>query len=109
MQDELLRLCGYPQNAKSLERVEQIRNNYSRFDEVVKALLDLEPFLKRSDYYLSLEGDCDMIEIRSTMLDEDEFTMMDSDIIVWANQHGVELQEEFDRISILGFRGDENP
>lgn len=104
MQEELLRLCGYSPNDKSLERVEQIRKNYSRFDEIVTALLDLEPFLKRSDYYLSLQGDCDMIEIRSTMLDEDSFTMMDSDIIVWANQHGIELQEEFDRISILGFK-----
>jgi hypothetical protein len=106
MQNELLRLCGYAPNPKSLERLEQIRKNYSRFDDIVKALLDLEPFLKRSDYYLSLQGDCDMIEIRSTMLEEDEFSMMDSDIIVWANQHGIELQEEFDRISILGFKGD---
>ncbi len=107
MDEELLRLCGYAPNTASLERAAQVRKNYSRFDAVVEALRDLEPFLKHSDYYLSLQGDCDMIEIRSTLLDEDAFTLMDSDIIVWANQHGIELQEEFDRISILGFRIEE--
>ena len=107
MENELLRLCNYAPNPKSLERVERIRNNYSRFDEIVTALLDLEPFLRHSDFNLSLQGDCDMIEIRNSMVDDEAFMMMDSDIIVWANQHNIELQEEPDRISILGFRREE--
>jgi hypothetical protein len=107
MENELLRLCGYSQNAQSLQRVDQIRKNYSRFDEVVRALLDLEPFLRRSGFFLSLQNDFDLIQIRNDMLEEDEFIMLDSDIIVWANEHNIELQEDLDRISILGFRGEE--
>jgi hypothetical protein len=107
MQNELLRLCGYGQNAQSLRRVEQIRKNYSHFDEIVRALLDLEPFLRRSGFYLSLQNDFDLIQIRNDLLEEDDFIMLDSDIIVWANEHNVELQEDLDRISILGFKGDE--
>lgn len=104
MQNELLRLCGYGVNEKALERLGQVRKNYSHFDEIVGALLDLEPFLRHSDYYLSLQNDFDLIQIRNDLLDGDEFMMMDGDIIVWANQHNVELQEDLDRISILGFR-----
>lgn len=103
MENELLRLCGYAQNAQSLRRIEQVRKNYSRFDDIVRALLDLEPHLRHSGFYLSLQNDFDLIQIRSDMLDEDDFMMLDSDIIVWANEHGIELQEELDRISILGF------
>ena len=47
MQEELLRLCGYGKNAQALQRVEQIRKNYSHFDEIVTALKDLEPLLQR--------------------------------------------------------------
>jgi hypothetical protein len=107
MQDELLRLCGYSPNARVLERVEQIQKNYTRFDALVTALKDLEPFLTHSDYYLSLQNDFDQIEIRNGMLDPEDFIMMDSDIIVWANEHEIELQEAFDRIAILGFRDEE--
>ena len=107
MENELLRLCHYSPNPQSLERVERIKKNYSRFDEIVAALLKLEPFLNHSDFYLSLQGECDMIEIRNSMIDDEEFMMMDSDIIVWANQHNIELQEEPDRISILGFKREE--
>jgi hypothetical protein len=107
MQNELLRLCGYGQNTQALERVEQIRKNYSDFNGIVTALKDLEPFLLHSDFYLSLQNDYDLIEIRNDMLADEEFIMMDSDIIVWANEHNVELQEDFDRIAILGFRSDD--
>lgn len=107
MENELLRLCGYSPNAQSRQRVEQIRKNYSSFDDVVKALLDLEPFLRRSGFFLSLQNDFDLIQIRNDLLEEDDFIMLDSDIIVWANEHNIELQEDMDRISILGFRGEE--
>jgi hypothetical protein len=107
MQNELLRLCGYGQNDQSLRRVEQIRKNYSHFDEIVRALRDLEPFLRRSGFYLSLQNDFDLIQIRNDLLEEDDFIMLDSDIIVWANEHNIELQEDLDRISILGFRVEE--
>jgi len=107
MEEELLRLCGYTNNPNSAKRAEAIRKNYSDFDGIVRALLKLEPFLRHSDFYLSLQSDCDMIEIRNGMADDEEFTMGDSEIIVWANQNGIELQEEFDRISILGFKSRE--
>lgn len=104
MQNELLRICGYGKNSRSLQRAEAVKKNYSRFDEIVKALRDLESFFKHSDYYLSLQNDFDLIEIRNDMLQDEEFVMMDSDIIVWANEHNIELQEDLDRIAILGFK-----
>ena len=60
---ELLRLCGYKQNSSSLHRVEQIKKNYSEFDKVVVALLDLESYLEHSDFYLSLKDYFDLIII----------------------------------------------
>ena len=50
---ELLRLCAYRHNSSSLHRVEQIKKNYSEFDKIVVALLDLESYLQHSDFYLS--------------------------------------------------------
>ncbi len=107
MQEELLRLCGYGKNAQALQRAEQVRKNYSHFDEIVTALKDLEPLLQHSNFYLSLQSDFDLIHIRNDMLDGDEFMMLDSDIIVWANEHNIDLEEGFGYISILGFKNSE--
>ena len=101
---ELLRLCDYTQNSSTLRRVEQIKKNYSEFDRVVAALLDLESYLQHSDFYVSLKDDFDLIEIRNDLYNEDELLMLDGDIVVWANQHEIEFLENTDNISILGFK-----
>jgi len=105
---ELLRLCGYKQNSSSLHRVQQIKKNYSEFDKVVVALLDLESYLQHSDFYLSLKDDFDLIEIRNDLCNnEDEFLMLDGDIVAWANQHNIDFLENLDNVSVLGFRHSE--
>ena len=104
---ELLRLCGYTQKSSSLHRVEQIKKNYSEFDKVVVALLDLESYLQHSDFYLSLKDDFDLIEIRNDSCDEDELLILDGDIVVWANLHNIEFLENPDNISVLGFKHSE--
>lgn len=104
---DLLRLCGYKQNQSSLHRVEQIKKNYSEFDKVVTALLDLESYLQHSDFYLSLKDDFDLIEIRNDLCTEEELLMLDADIVVWANLHNIEFLENFDNVSILGFKSSE--
>lgn len=101
---ELLRLCAYKQNSSSLHRVEQIKKNYSEFDKVVAALLDLESYLQHSDFYLSLKDDFDLIEVRNDLCNEDEFFILDVDIVEWANKHNIEFLENHDNVSILGFR-----
>jgi len=103
----LLRLCGYTQNSSSFDRVERIKKNYSEFDKVVVALLDLEPYLQHSDFYISLKDDFDLIEIRNDSCNEDELLMLDGDIVVWANQHNIEFLENLDNVSILGFKHSE--
>lgn len=105
---ELLRLCGYTQNLSSLQRVEQIRKNYSEFDKIVEALLDLEPYLQHSDFYISLKDDYDLIEIRNDLCTEDELLMLDGDIVVWARQHSIEFLENSDNVSVLGFKHGES-
>ncbi|WP_373030941.1 hypothetical protein [Sulfurovum sp.] len=105
--NELLRLCGYKQNSSSLHRVQQIKKNYSEFDKVVAALLDLESYLEHSDFYLSLKDDFDLIEIRNDLCNEDEFLILDGEIVAWANQHNIEFLENIDHVSVLGFRHSE--
>jgi hypothetical protein len=100
----LLRLCAYTQNASSLKRVEQIKKNYSEFDAIVLALLDLEAYIEHSDFYISLKDDFDLIEIRNDSCTGDKLLMLDADIVVWANQHNIEFLENFDNVSILGFK-----
>ena len=107
MEKELLRLCGYGEDAASLALVARVKKNYSKFDEMVEALLDLEFFLQHSDYYLSLLSSRDMIKFKNDMLEDEDFVMMDSDIIVWANQHNIELEEGLEQIYILGFKQEE--
>jgi len=104
---ELLRLCGYKENTSSLQRVSQIKKNYSEFDKVVKALLDLEFYLEHSDFYLSLKDEFDLIEIRNDLSNEEDLLMLDADIVVWANEHNIEFLENFDNVSILGFKHSE--
>ena len=104
---ELLRLCGYTQNSSAFHRVEQIKKNYSEFDKIVAALLDLESYLQHSDFYISLKDDFDLIEIRNDLCNEDELLVVDGDIVVWANQHNIEFLENHDNVSILGFKHEE--
>ena len=105
--EKLLDLCGYAQNTSSLDRIEQIKRNYSEFDKVVEALLDLKSYLEHSDFYLSLKDDYDLIEIRNDLYNEDELLMLDGDIIVWAKLHNIEFLENPDNVSILGFKHEE--
>jgi hypothetical protein len=104
---ELLELCVYAKNASSINIIEHINKNYSEFDKVVEALLDLKSYLQHSDFYISLKDDYDLIEIRNDLYNEDELLMLDGDIIVWANLHNIEFLENPDNVSILGFRHDE--
>lgn len=95
------------QNSSSLHRVEQIKKNYSAFDKVVVALVDLESYLQHSDFYLSLKDDFDLIEIRNDLCNESELLILDGDIVVWANQHNIEFLENSDNVSVLGFKHNE--
>ena len=104
---ELLKMCGYKDDEKSLELVREVKNNYLCFNEVVEALKDLKPFLDHSDYYLSLRSGHHMIKIKNDLLDSDDFLALDAEIVVWANEHNVELEEEPGQISILGRRQDD--
>ncbi len=104
MEKELLRLCGYGEDERSMGLVRGVKKNYSDFEGIVKALVKLRPFLDHSDYYLTLKSDRDMIKIKNDLLQEDDFMMMDSDILVWANQNKIELEEGLDQICILGFK-----
>jgi len=106
MQDTLLKLCGYSHDEKSRLMVDRVSKNYSHFDEVVKALKKLEGFLNHSEYYLSLMSERDMIQIKTDMSDEDDFFSIDSEIVVWANENKIEIEEGLDAACILGFKQD---
>ncbi len=107
MEHELIKLCGYKDDQHSLDLVNEVKSNYLNFEGVVSALLDLKPFLDHSDYYLSLRSGHHMIKIKSDLVDSDDFLSLSADIIVWANEHNIELQEEPGQISILGCRQDD--
>ena len=104
MEHELLKLCGYKDDQRSLDLVTEVKSNYLYFDEVVAALKDLQPFLEHSDYYLSLRSGHHLIKIKNDLLNNDDFLTLDAEILVWANEHNIELQEEPGQISILGLR-----
>jgi len=106
MRHELLRLCGYNRDEEALDRVVCIEKNYSEFDGIVKAILKLEDFLAHSDYYLSLTSDRNMIKIKNDQHARDTFMKMDADIVVWSNEHHIELEEGIEEICILGFKQD---
>jgi hypothetical protein len=101
---QLLKICGYGINPESLELESRIMKNYSQFDKLLLALKDLQGILERSDFYLSLRSDRDMIKIKNDMIDVEEYMVVDTDIIVWANEHNIELEEGLDEICILGFK-----
>lgn len=107
MEKELLKMCGYKDDERSLSLVNDVKNSYVCFDEIVKALKDLEPFFEHSDYYISLRSGHHMIKIKNDILNDDDIISLDGDIIVWANEHNIELQEEPGQISILGQKEDE--
>jgi len=104
MEQELLKMCGYRLDQRSLDLVGEIKSNYLCFDAVVEALKDLQPFLEHSDYYLSLLSGHHMIKIKNDLLDDNDIIALDGEILVWANEHNIELQEEPGQISILGRR-----
>jgi hypothetical protein len=101
---KLLKLCGYGMSAESLELESRIMKNYSQYDELLLALEDLQHILSRSDFYLSLRSDRDMIKIKNDRINDEDFMVVDTDIIVWANEHKIEIEEGLDEICILGFR-----
>ena len=107
MEKELLQMCGYKDDDRGMALVNEVKNNYMCFNEVVGALKDLEPFLAHSDYYLSLRSAQHMIKIKNDLLDQDDFISLDAEILVWANEHNMELQEEPGQILILGRRSDD--
>jgi len=107
MENELLKMCGYKDDERSLALIEEVKNNYLHFNDVVKDLKDLQPFLDHSDYYLSLRSGHHMIKIKNDLLDQDDFLDLDAEILVWANEHNIELQEEPGQILILGRRSDD--
>lgn len=104
MEQELLKMCGYKIDQRSLDLVGEIKNNYLYFDAIVEALRDLQPFLEHSDYYLSLLSGHPMIKIKNDLLNDDDIISLDGEILVWANEHNIELEEEPGQISILGIR-----
>ncbi|MEA1918334.1 MAG: hypothetical protein U9N52_00730 [Campylobacterota bacterium] len=101
---KLLNLCGYGISPESLELESRIMKNYSQYSELLLALEDLVDILQRSDFYLSLRSDRDMIKIKNDMVDVEEFMVVDTDIIVWANEHKIDIEEGLDEICILGFK-----
>ena len=107
MEKELLKMCGYKDDERGISLVQEVKSNYMCFDEVVAALKDLQPFLEHSDYYLSLLSGHHMIKIKNDLLDQDDFLSLDGEILVWANEHNIELQEEPGQILILGRRSDD--
>lgn len=102
MERELLKMCGYKEDQRSLDLVREVKSNYLDFEKVVKALKDLQTFLDHSDYYLSLRSGHHMIKIKNDMLSSEDLIAMDAEILVWANEHEIELQEEPGQISIMG-------
>lgn len=87
--------------------INEVKSNYMCFDEVVAALKDLQPFLQHSDYYLTLLSGQHMIKIKNDLLNSDDTVSLDVEILVWANEHNIELQEEPGQILILGRRSDD--
>jgi len=104
MEKELLKICGYKDDERGMSLVQEVKGNYLYFNEIVTALKDLEPYLKHSDYYISLRSGQHMIRIKNDLLSEDDLISLDAEILVWANEHNIELQEEPGEISILGKR-----
>ena len=107
MEKELLKMCGYKDDDRGMALVREVKSNYMCFNEVVEALKDLQPFLEHSDFYLSLRSGHHMIKIKNDLLDQDDFITLDAEILVWANEHNMELQEEPGQILILGRRSDD--
>lgn len=107
METELLQMCGYKNDDTAMALVQEVKSNYMCFEEVVSALKDLKPFLDHSDYYLSLRSAQHMIKIKNDLLDQDDIISLDAEILVWANEHNMELQEEPGQILILGRRPDD--
>lgn len=107
MEKELLKMCGYKDDARGMSLVNEVKSNYMCFNEVVDALKDLEPYLDHSDYYLSLLSGQHMIKIKNDLLNQDDLVSLDAEILVWANEHNMELQEEPGQILILGRRADD--
>jgi len=107
MEKELLRMCGYKDDDRGMSLVNEVKSNYLCFNDVVVALKDLESFLAHSDYYISLRSGYHMIKIKNDLLNADDVISLDAEIVVWANEHKIELQEEPGQISILGRRQDD--
>ena len=106
MEDKLLKICGYSLNKETKSLIQNIKSSYSDFDGIVEAIEKLKTFLDHSDYYMSLQSDRNMINIRNSLSNEDDFMMNDSEIIVWANTNKIDIEEGENQICILGFHRD---
>jgi len=107
MENVLLKMCGYKDDERSQALVQEVKSSYLSFEKIVNDLKDLQSFLDHSDYYLSLRSGHHLIKIKNDLLDQDDFLDLDAEILVWANEHNIELQEEPGQISILGYRPDD--
>ena len=105
----LLKICEYGINANTIELESRIQKNYSQYDELLNALEDLQEILDHSDFYLSLQSERDMIKIKIDTIDDEEYMVVDTDIIVWANEHKIDYEEGLEEICILGFSKTEDP
>ena len=101
---KLLNICGYGINADTVELESRIKKNYSQYEELLNALENLQTILDHSDFYLSLQSERDMIKIKNDMIDDEEYMVVDTDIIVWANEHNIDYEEGLEEICILGFK-----
>ncbi len=100
---KLLKICGYGINTDTIELESRIKKNYSQYEELLDALESLQVILDRSDFYLSLQSERDMIKIKNDMIDDEEYMVVDTDIIVWANEYKIDYEEGLEEICILGF------
>ena len=100
---KLLKICEYGINTNTIELESRIKKNYSQYEELLNALESLQVILDRSDFYLSLQSERDMIKIKNDMVDDEEYMVVDADIIVWANEYKIDYEEGLEEICILGF------
>jgi len=101
---KLLKICGYGINTNTIELESRIKRNYSQYEKLLNALESLQVILDRSDFYLSLQSERDMIKIKNDIVEDEEYMVIDTDIIVWANEFKIDYEEGLEEICLLGFK-----
>ena len=99
----LLQLCGYGINDETLRLAHLVSMNYERFDALLDAIEKLVPIVSHSDFYLTLNCERYMIKIKNDSASEEDLFLLDTDIVVWANEHDIALEEGDEDICIVGF------